>query len=58
LLQPPLAAPIIMGAYSISPGLETDDFAWLHGNSAVVLVIIFLLLKATGAWIFPERSGE
>jgi len=58
LVTAPLAASIIMGAYSVSRSLETDDYAWLLGNSAVVLVIIFLLLKAAGAQIFPEKSGE
>jgi hypothetical protein len=48
LVAAPLAATIIMGAYSVSRSLETDDYAWLLGNGAIVLVIIFLLLKAAG----------
>jgi hypothetical protein len=58
LVAAPLAATTIMGAYSVSQSLETDDYVWLLGNSAVVLVIIFLLLKAAGVQIFPTKSGE
>jgi hypothetical protein len=58
LVAAPLAATAIMGAYSISQSLVVEDYAWLLGNSAVVIVIIFLLVKASGARVFPEKSGE
>jgi hypothetical protein len=45
--------------------LKAEDYAWLLGNCAVVLVIIFLLLKAAGVRflddsdvVSPKKSGE
>jgi drug/metabolite transporter superfamily protein YnfA len=65
LVAAPLAATVIMGAYSMWRNLEADDYAWLLGNSAVVLVIIFLLLKAAGVRFLddggivpPKKRGE